>query len=488
MKFSILDGSEGKLFIGGQWVEPSDGKTIDVFDPGNGEKIGTVGSANEQDVKRATDHAAAAFAAWKNETAKVRGEILLEAFLLMKKYKDELARIITLENGKPLEEAYGELAYAWDFVQWYAEEAKRSYGETIPASAKDKRIVVLRQPIGVVGAITPWNFPAAMVTRKLAPALAAGCTVILKPATKTPLAAAALCNIFRMAGVPDGVINFIPAERASVVSKSWMSDERIRKITFTGSTEIGKMLMEQAAGQVKKLSLELGGHAPLIVFDDADFEMAVQGAIHSKFRCGGQSCIASNRLYVQDSIYDKFVARFSEEVAKLRPGHGLQEGSKIGPVIDDSGFAKIFEQIQDATAKGAKLVVGGKPVEGMNGNFLEPTVLTEVSEEMAIMSEETFGPVAPIIRFKDEQEVIASANNTPFGLASYIFSENIDRIIRVSEQLDYGIVGINDGLPSAAQAPFGGIKESGIGREGSRHGMEDYQELKYLSIRMKNPI
>jgi succinate-semialdehyde dehydrogenase/glutarate-semialdehyde dehydrogenase len=482
----LLQGTEGKLFINGQWVPSSSGEVIDVHNPANGETIGQVGDATFEDVQRASDVAALAFEQWKETTSRQRSEILYRAYELMQEHKDKLAQIITLENGKPLKESYGELQYASDFVLWYAEEANRIYGEIIPASVQNKRIVVLKQPVGVVGAITPWNFPAAMITRKVAPALAAGCTVTLKPATLTPLTAVALCQIFHEAGLPQGALNMVTARKASLVSNQWMADHRIRKITFTGSTEVGKLLMKQAADQVKKLSLELGGHAPLIVFDDADLDLAVQGTLDSKFRCGGQACIASNRIYVQEGIYEAFVSRFSEEVAKLKVGPGHIEGNDVGPIIDKDGLDKILDQIKDAQQKGAVVTVGGKQAEQYEGGyFMQPTVLTGVNENMIIMHEETFGPVAPIIKFSSEEEVVKSANNTNYGLASYIFSSNIERVIRVSEKLEFGIVGVNDGLPSAAQSPFGGIKESGLGREGSHHGLNEYLELKYISIRMK---
>lgn len=489
---TLLKGTEGKIFIDNTWVKSVSGETINVINPANLEVIGTIGDADIEDIKRATDSAEKAFLSWSKRSARERADILYKAYHLMQTHKNELAKIITLENGKPLKESIGELNYAADFLLWYAEEAKRNYGETIPASQENKRIVVINQPVGIVGAITPWNFPAAMITRKVAPALAAGCTIIVKPATYTPLTAVALCQIFKEAGVPDGVVNLITTSSASKVSRNWMDDSRIRKVTFTGSTDVGKLLMREASQHVKKLSLELGGHAPLIVFDDADIEVAVLGTIHSKFRCGGQACIASNRLFVQEGIYDRFVERFKNEVRKMKVGNGLNDsialddGIALGPLIDEASYESVVAQINDAVSKGANVVEGGSPVKGLKGKFLQPTVIVDVTEEMDIMSEETFGPVAPIIRFESEEEVIRAANNTDFGLASYIFSTNLDRCIRVAEKLEFGIVGVNDGLPSAAQAPFGGMKESGIGREGCHHGMKEYLETKYISIGLKN--
>jgi succinate-semialdehyde dehydrogenase/glutarate-semialdehyde dehydrogenase len=458
---------------------------IDVINPGTGDIVGTVPNGGETEAKQAIDAAVEAFEPWAVLPANERGNYLKRLYDLMIEEKEDLARIMTLEQGKPLQEALGEVLYAASFVEWYGEEAKRIYGETIPAWKENKRIMVLKQPVGVVAAITPWNFPAAMVTRKLAPALAAGCTVVLKPATQTPLTAMKLFELFEKAGFPKGTVNIVTGS-ASAIGKAFMEDGRVRKITFTGSTEVGKVLMKQSADTVKRVSMELGGHAPFIVFDDADLDKAVEGAAASKFRNCGQVCVASNRFYVQESIAATFVEKLRDKLKHYKVGYGLEEGVNIGPLIDKKGYEKVREHIEDAVAKGAKIEAGGKGYHDIEaedaGYFFEPTVLSHVTEDMLIMKEETFGPVMPIVTFKDEAEAIRAANNTNYGLAAYLFTESLSRGIRVSEKLEYGIVGLNDGLPSTAQAPFGGFKESGLGREGGHHGLEAFLETKYISM------
>ncbi|MDF2547555.1 MAG: NAD-dependent succinate-semialdehyde dehydrogenase [Anaerosolibacter sp.] len=473
------------LYINGTWMEIEGLNKIDVINPGTGDIVGTVPNGGETEAKQAIDAAVEAFEPWAVLPANERGNYLKRLYDLMIEEKEDLARIMTLEQGKPLQEALGEVLYAASFVEWYGEEAKRIYGETIPAWKENKRIMVLKQPVGVVAAITPWNFPAAMVTRKLAPALAAGCTVVLKPATQTPLTAMKLFELFEKAGFPKGTVNIVTGS-ASAIGKAFMEDGRVRKITFTGSTEVGKVLMKQSADTVKRVSMELGGHAPFIVFDDADLDKAVEGAAASKFRNCGQVCVASNRFYVQESIAATFVEKLRDKLKHYKVGYGLEEGVNIGPLIDKKGYEKVREHIEDAVAKGAKIEAGGKGYHDIEaedaGYFFEPTVLSHVTEDMLIMKEETFGPVMPIVTFKDEAEAIRAANNTNYGLAAYLFTESLSRGIRVSEKLEYGIVGLNDGLPSTAQAPFGGFKESGLGREGGHHGLEAFLETKYISM------
>ncbi|MGH7387284.1 MAG: NAD-dependent succinate-semialdehyde dehydrogenase, partial [Candidatus Methylomirabilales bacterium] len=412
-------------------------------------------------------------------------KLLFKAAALMLERKEELARILTSEQGKPLFEARGEIEYAAGFVTWYAEEGKRVYGETIPASVAHKRLLVIKQPVGVVAAITPWNFPAGMVTRKIAPALAAGCPVVLKPAEQTPLTAIALFQIFEEAGFPAGVVNLITTRDPSEVGRELVENPLVRMIAFTGSTEVGKLLMRGAAAQVKRISLELGGNAPFIVFEDADLDKAVAAAVASKFRNMGQTCICANRIYVQESILESFTAKFVERVKQLRVGNGLEEGVQVGPLIDEQGFKKVSVHVEDAVAKGAKVLTGGTPrTDGpfAHGHFFEPTVLASVRKGMQILEEETFGPVAPLVPFRDEAEVIRAANDTRYGLAAYFYSQNVSRCIRVAEQLEYGIVGANDAMPAVPQAPFGGLKESGFGREGGREGIEEFLEVKLISL------
>lgn len=464
-------------YIDGKWIGGNN--TFDVTNPATGELVGKVPDLGVEETRAAIEAANAAFGEWSARTAKERSRILRKWFDLQIENKDDLATIMTTEMGKPLAEARGEVEYAASFIEFYAEEAKRIYGETIPSHMPDRRIVVVKQPIGVVGAITPWNFPAAMITRKVGPALAAGCTAVCKPAGATPLTALALVDLGERAGIPAGVLNIVTGRSSSAIGGELTSNPLVRLITFTGSTEIGKILMAQAASTIKKVDLELGGNAPFIVFDDADIDAAVQGAMASKFRNAGQTCVCANRILVQDGVYDEFSRKLADEVAKLKVGNGLEEGVNQGPLINEEGVQKVEEHVQDAVDHGAKIVVGGKRSE-LGGTFFQPTVLTEVTTEMKVTNEETFGPVAPLFRFSDEAEAIRMANDTPFGLAAYFYSRDIGRCWRVGEALEYGMVGINEGIISTEVAPFGGVKESGLGREGSSHGIEEYVEMKYM--------
>jgi succinate-semialdehyde dehydrogenase/glutarate-semialdehyde dehydrogenase len=463
-------------YIDGTWVGALDGAVIDVDDPATGEVMGKVPRMGTAQTRQAIDAAAQALPAWRKRTAKERSNVLRRWFDLMMANQEDLARLMTLEQGKPLAESRGEVAYAAAFLEWFGEEAKRVYGDTIPAHQADKRIVVVKEPVGVVACITPWNFPLAMITRKAGPALAAGCTVVLKPASQTPFSALALAELAERAGVPKGVFNVITG-KASEIGAELASNPTVRKLSFTGSTEIGKLLMAQCSSTVKKLSLELGGNAPFIVFDDADLDAAVEGAIASKYRNTGQTCVCTNRFLVQDSIHDAFAAKLAIAVRLLNPA--FEPGATQGPLIDDNAVAKVEDHIRDATAKGATVMVGGRR-HARGGRFFEPTILTGVTPDMAIAREETFGPVAPLFRFKTEADAIALANDTQFGLAAYFFGRDIARVWRVAEALEYGIVGINTGLISTEVAPFGGVKESGLGREGSKYGIEEYLEIKYL--------
>ena len=467
-------------FIGGEWVGADDGATVAVTNPATLEELGTVPKAGRAETARAIAAADIALPAWKKKTAKERAQVLRRFADLMMANQDDLALLMTLEQGKPLAESKGEIAYAAAFMEWFGEEAKRIYGETIPSHAADKRIIVTREPVGVVAAITPWNFPAAMITRKIGPALAAGCTVVVKPATQTPYSALALAEIGIRAGLPAGVLNVVTGA-AQAIGGEMTANPIVRKLTFTGSTEIGKVLMAQCAGTVKKVSLELGGNAPFIVFDDADLDAAVEGAIASKYRNTGQTCVCANRILVQDGVHDAFVEKLARAVAALKVGNGTEPGVLQGPLIDMKAVAKIEEHIADALAKGAKLATGGKR-HALGFSFFEPTVLTGVTPAMAVAREETFGPLAPVFRFSDEAQAIRMANDTEFGLASYFYARDVGRIFRVAEGLEYGIVGANTGLISTEVAPFGGVKESGIGREGSSHGIDDYVEIKYLCL------
>jgi succinate-semialdehyde dehydrogenase/glutarate-semialdehyde dehydrogenase len=468
------------LFVDGAWVASSDGARLEVVDPADGVPLGSVASATRDDVRRAIDAAASALPAWSALSAKERSAILRRWFDLMVESADDLAVILTAEQGKPLAEAKGEILYGAAFVDWYAEEAKRIYGETIPANTTSRRMLVLKQPIGVCAAITPWNFPMAMITRKAGPALAAGCTMVLKPASATPFSALALAELARRAGVPPGVFAVVPGA-SSVVGDELARNATVRKLTFTGSTEVGRELMAKCAGTIKKVSLELGGNAPLLVFDDADLDAAVDGAIASKFRNTGQTCVCANRLLVQDGIHDAFVERLSEAVRALNVGNGFEDGVEQGPLIDDHAVAKVEEHIADALARGAAVAAGGARHE-LGGTFFEPTVITGATPGMRVAHEETFGPLAPVFRFGDEAEAIELANATEFGLAAYLFTRDVGRVWRVGEALEFGIVGVNTGVFSYEGAPFGGVKQSGIGREGSRHGIDEFLELKYLCL------
>jgi succinate-semialdehyde dehydrogenase / glutarate-semialdehyde dehydrogenase len=469
-----------QCYIDGQWRDAQSGRTAAVTNPATGAALGTVPMMDADETRAAIDAAASAFPAWAARTAKDRATLLRRWYDLMLANADDLAVLMTAEQGKPLAEAKGEIVYAASFIEWFAEEGKRVYGDVIPGHQPDKRIFVLRQPVGVVAAITPWNFPAAMITRKAAPALAAGCTFVCKPAMQTPYSALAMAELAHRAGIPPGVFSVITGQ-ATAIGGEMTSNPIVRKVTFTGSTQIGKKLMEQCAGTLKKLSLELGGNAPFIVFDDADLDAAVQGAIASKYRNTGQTCVCANRLLVQEGVYDAFVAKLVAAVQKLRVGDGLAGATEQGPLIDDRAVAKVEEHVADALAKGGKVALGGKR-HALGGTFFEPTILTHITPDMLVAREETFGPVAPIFAFTDERQAIRMANDTEFGLASYFYTRDLARSLRVAEALEYGIVGLNTGIISTEVAPFGGVKESGFGREGSKYGILDYTELKYLCI------
>jgi succinate-semialdehyde dehydrogenase/glutarate-semialdehyde dehydrogenase len=465
-------------YVDGQWIQAISAQTISVDNPATKEIIGKVPKLGGAETRRAIEAANAAFPAWSKKTAKERAAVLRRWFDLMMANQEDLARLMTLEQGKPLAESRGEVAYAAAFLEWFGEEAKRVYGDTIPQHQPDKRIVVIKQPIGVVACITPWNFPLAMITRKAGPAIGSGCTVVLKPASQTPFSALALAELAERAGVPKGVLNIVTGS-ATEIGAELTSNPIVRKLSFTGSTEIGKILMAQCAGTVKKLSLELGGNAPFLVFEDADLDAAVEGAIASKYRNTGQTCVCTNRLLVQDTVYDAFATKLAAAVKQLKPAPGLEPGSTQGPLIDDAAVEKVESHIRDAQSKGAKILVGGHR-HALGGRFFEPTILTDVTPQMAVAREETFGPVAPLFRFKTEADAIALANDTEFGLAAYFYGRDIARVWRVAEALEYGIVGINTGIISTEVAPFGGVKESGLGREGSKYGMDEYVEIKYL--------
>jgi succinate-semialdehyde dehydrogenase / glutarate-semialdehyde dehydrogenase len=466
-------------YIDGGWIAGGE-RTIVVDNPATGEAIGAVPRLGPQETRKAIAAAQRAFAAWRHATGKERAALLRRWFDLIMANQEDLARLMTTEQGKPLVESRAEVAYAAAFVEWFGEEAKRVYGDTIPQHQPDKRIIVLKQPIGVAACITPWNFPLAMITRKTAPALAAGCTVVLKPASQTPFSALALAELADRAGLPRGVFNVITGA-ATDIGSELTSSPIVRKLSFTGSTETGKLLMTQCAATVKKVSLELGGNAPFIVFDDADVDAAVEGAMASKYRNSGQTCVCANRMLVQEGIYETFARKLAEGVAKLRVGPGLDQGVTQGPLIDDRAVAKVEEHIRDATTKGARVLIGGQRHD-LGGRFFEPTVLTEVTPAMRVAREETFGPVAPLFRFVTDAEAIALANDTEFGLASYFYGRDIARIWRAAEGLEYGIVGVNTGLISTEVAPFGGMKESGLGREGSKYGVDEFLEMKYVCL------
>ena len=469
-----------QAYIDGAWVDADGGQTIVVNNPATGEVLGTVPKLGAAETRRAIEAANRALPAWRALTAKERAQKLRRWFELLMENQDDLARLMTLEQGKPLAEAKGEIAYAASFIEWFAEEAKRVYGDTIPGHQADKRLIVIKQPIGVTAAITPWNFPAAMITRKAGPALAAGCTMVVKPASQTPFSALALVALAERAGIPAGVLSVVTGS-ASEIGNELTGNPIVRKLSFTGSTEIGRQLMAQCAPDIKKLSLELGGNAPFIVFDDADLDKAVEGAMASKYRNAGQTCVCANRLYVQEGVYDAFVEKLKAAVSKLKVGNGLEAGVTTGPLIDDKAVAKVREHIDDALSQGAEVVLGGQ-THALGGSFFEPTILVNVPRSAKVSREETFGPLAPLFRFKDEEEVIAMANDTEFGLASYFYARDLSRVFRVAEALEYGMVGINVGLIATEHVPFGGVKQSGLGREGSRHGIEDYVEIKYLCV------
>ena len=472
---------KNKTFLNGKWVSADDGKTFSVINPYDGSFIGDVPDMGAVETKAAIEAAAKAFPLWRDKTAGERANILKKWYALQMENLDDLALLLTTEQGKPIAEAKGEIRYGASFVEWFAEEARRVYGDVIPSHGKDLRIMTIRQPIGVAAAITPWNFPNAMITRKVAPALAAGCTVVIKPAEDTPLSALALAALAEEAGFPPGVLNIITTRQPAAVGKELTDNPLVRKLSFTGSTQVGKKLMAQSAGTVKKLSLELGGNAPFIVFDDADIDAAVAGAISSKYRNAGQTCVCANRLYAQAGIYEQFTHKLAEVASQLSIGNGAASGIEIGPLINGKALEKVERLLEDATSKGAKVLTGGKvKVINNKGSFFEPTVLTNVLPSMEISSEEIFGPIAPVIKFDTEDEVIKLANDTPFGLASYFYGRDYARIWRVAEALEYGMVGINTGMISTAVAPFGGIKQSGFGREGSKYGMDDFLVMKYL--------
>jgi succinate-semialdehyde dehydrogenase / glutarate-semialdehyde dehydrogenase len=469
-----------QCYVNGEWVDALNRGTFPVANPATGETLGTVPRMGAEETRQAIEAADRALPAWRAKTAKERAQILRRMYDLMMANQEDLATLMTAEQGKPMTESRGEIAYAAAFIEWFGEEGKRVYGDTIPAHASDKRIVVTKEPIGVCCAITPWNFPSAMLTRKAGPALAAGCTMVLKPASATPFSALALCELAERAGMPKGVLSCVTGP-ATEIGAEMTSNPIVRKLTFTGSTETGKLLMQQCAGTVKKVSLELGGNAPFIVFDDADIEAAVKGAIASKYRNAGQTCVCANRLLVQDGVYDAFTKRLAETAGAMKVADGFEPGAVIGPLIDMKAVEKVEAHIADAVKKGAKVVTGGKRA-AQGGSFFEPTVLTDVTTDMVITKEETFGPVAPLYRFKSEEDAVKMANDTEFGLASYFYSRDIGRIWRVAEALEYGIVGINEGIISTEIAPFGGMKESGIGREGSKYGIEEFLEVKYLCM------
>ncbi len=469
-----------QCYIGGEWVGADDGAVVEVNNPATQQVIGSIPKLGADETRRAVEAADAAWPAWRAKTAKERAGVLRRWYELMLENQEDLARIMTSEQGKPLAEAMGEVVYAASFLEWFAEEAKRIYGDVIPGHQADKRIVVLKQPVGVVASITPWNFPSAMITRKCAPALAVGCPIVAKPATQTPYSALALAVLAERAGVPKGVFNVVTGS-AAAIGGEMTSNPTVRKLSFTGSTEIGKLLMEQCAGTVKKVSMELGGNAPFLVFDDADIDAAVEGAMMSKFRNTGQTCVCANRILVQDGVYEQFADKLASAVAGLKVGNGLEEGTSQGPLIDMNALLKVEEHVADAQAKGAAVIAGGARHD-LGGTFYQPTVLTGVTTDMKVTREETFGPVAPLFRFHDDDEGVAMANDTEFGLASYFYARDLGRVWRVSEALESGIVGVNTGIISTEVAPFGGVKESGVGREGSKYGADDFLEIKYVCL------
>lgn len=469
-----------QAYINGQWLAAQSNATVPVSNPATGEEIGTIPNMGAAEATQAVEAAYTALQSWKALTVQNRADILLAWHKLVLDYTDELALIMTIEQGKPLAEAKGEVRYAASFIQWFAEEGKRIYGDVIPTVNNQQRFIISKEPVGVVAAITPWNFPIAMITRKAAPALAAGCTVVIKPANETPYCALAIAKLAEKAGIPAGVINVVTG-KSQEIGSVFTSHEKVKKLTFTGSTPVGRLLMQQCSSTIKKLALELGGNAPLIVFDDADLDKAVQGAIFAKFRNAGQTCVCANRIYVHDNIYQAFAEKFVQEVQKFKVGNGLEDGVQIGPLINEKAVLKAQQLIDDAVSKGAKIACGGKQ-HALGQTFYEPSVLTNVDRTMEIVQEEIFGPVAPLIRFTDEADVVAQANDTIFGLAAYVYSENISRLWRVSEQLEYGMVGMNATAISNEVVPFGGVKQSGVGREGSKYGLEEFMTIKYMCL------
>jgi succinate-semialdehyde dehydrogenase/glutarate-semialdehyde dehydrogenase len=484
MKLDDLQLLREQAYVNGQWIEADDGTRFAVTNPADGETIAQVSSLGQAETTRAIAAAQAALPTWRGKTAKERSNVLRTWFELIMANQEDLARLLSWEQGKPLAESRGEVAYGASFIEWFAEEAKRVYGDVIPHDKQGRRLVVIKQAIGVVAAITPWNFPNAMITRKVGPALAAGCTVVLKPASETPLSALALAELSERAGIPAGVLNVVTGTRSREIGGELTGNPAVQKLSFTGSTGIGKLLMAQCAQTIKKVSLELGGNAPFIVFEDADLDAAVEGAIGSKFRNSGQTCVCTNRLLVQNSVYDEFARRLVLAVNALKVARAETEGAQQGPLINAKAVAKVEEHISDALAKGATLLAGGKP-HALGGNFFEPTVLGDVTPAMLVARDETFGPLAPLFRFDTESEAIAMANDTEFGLASYVYTRDLGRAWRVSEALEYGMVGVNEGLISTEVAPFGGIKQSGLGREGSKYGIDDYIEQKYMCLSIK---
>ena len=469
-----------QAYINGQWLDADSGETLNVTNPANGEVLGTIPNMGAAETHRAIEAAEKAQKLWRAKSAKERAVIMRNWFELVMENQDDLALIMTLEQGKPLAEARGEIAYGASYLEWYAEEGKRAYGDVIPGPASDRRVIVTKEPVGVCAAITPWNFPAAMITRKVGAALGAGCSIVVKPAAETPYSAFALCVLAEEAGVPSGLVSVVTGS-ASEIGKEMTSNPIVRKLSFTGSTEVGRILMSQCSDQIKKVSLELGGNAPFIVFNDADLDGAVEGAMMSKYRNAGQTCVCANRIYVQDEIYDAFAEKFVAAVNQIKVGDGTVEGVNQGPLIDEAAVTKVQDHIADALSKGAKVATGGKP-HSLGGLFFEPTVVTEVTSEMKVAREETFGPLAPLFRFKTEEEVVQMANNTEYGLAAYFYSRDIGRVWRVAEALEYGMVSINNGILSNEAAPFGGVKQSGIGREGAKYGLDDYMVIKYMLI------
>lgn len=467
-----------QAYIDGQWVDADSGETLEVTNPATGEVLGTVPKMGQAETRRAIEAAERAQKQWRAKSAKERALVLRKWFDLVMQHQDDLARIMTLEQGKPLAEAKGEIAYGAAYLEWYAEEGKRAYGDIIPGPASDRRIVVTKEPVGVCAAITPWNFPSSMITRKVGAALGAGCSMVIKPAAQTPYSAFALCVLAEEAGVPAGLVSVVTGS-ASEIGKEMTANPIVRKFSFTGSTEIGRLLMSQCSDQIKKVSLELGGNAPFIVFDDADLDAAVEGALISKYRNAGQTCVCANRIYVQDDIYDAFVEKFVAAVNKIKVGAGTEANVTQGPLIDKAAVSKVQEHIDDAVSKGAKVAAGGKQHD-LGGLFFEPTVLTEVTSSMKVAKEETFGPLAPLFRFKTEEDVVQMANDTEYGLAAYFYSRDLGRVWRIAEALEYGMVAINTGILSNEAAPFGGIKQSGLGREGAKYGLDDYLETKYM--------